>query len=1359
MAELPPAIAKFIADVNEYTEPLNRAIEATQRFADRTDKAALQARQLGIQARESADKAAAAMLEADDAAKRYADGQLDLAAATRAATAAQKAQLRADLDLIALQDAIAKANKRVEDSEASKGKAAEKTGFMEMSMAKKVFTIASYATGAAEPIAAALTVIVGSLASSIASAGLGLGIFGVVAKSVFTTAATAASSAKTAQSSYTSAVTSANLTYQQSIKDAKTHANVLAAQTARTNALKSAEVSRAAALKTAYAGMSKPQIALAHSITAADNEWHAFVNANVSGVSKIITQGLGLLPNIFRMMQPFMAPVEHALSGIISSLSKAIAPAQQFSTTMQDLTHHLGGKLTGAPAGGLAKFMSTMAAQTGPSLSRLGAAIGNLLGMVGHLLEDFAPFAPMVAGGFDKITAAMDRWAGNLPKTAGFQSMITMFKTQGPTIVAILKNLATIAGQFAKDMAGSASNMLWLHYLPQLTAFVAQFMKGNPQLVEWVMNLMMIKSTAGLVFGKISQLTSGMIGLGKGIGSAVSNTSRFVKGFNSVESAASEATGAAGTWGGRLKSVMTGVPFANFVKGFKSADAAAEESTGAMGTFGGKIKAIFSGIGNLGTGLASPFVNFTKGFKSTEAAASDATGVMGTFGGKVSSMFSSIGGAAVSSAGLIKSAFIGAASGLASGFSAAVSAVKSWTIWSKLAAAAAKVWAAAQWLLDAAMDANPIGLIIIAVAALVAIIILCYIHFRVFRDVINDVGRVIKSGFLAAFNWLKGALTDVMNFIKSHWMLIVAIFLGPVAIVAALVISNWTKIYNFCKSVVSGIISFVKSHWQLIVGIIGGPIAEVVLLVVDNWNRIYSFCRSVVSDIISFIKAHWMLIVAIIGGPIAEVAVLLIKYWHDIESAVQSMVSRVISFFHQLGSDILHIAMSWDNMLYDAGRNLIEGLIRGVEGMVGSAVSAVESAGKSIISAAKSVLGVLSPSTEFAYIGKMIGLGLASGIQQNKGQAEAEARVLGRDVTKAAQAGQISASQAKSLQNQIASSITSGLKQTIVSHLQGTAGQVSHAANQLISMVRNSVGTGGLTWSKASPLITWLQKDNDKLQSLAKKRVSIEQQIGQAEAFATSTAQASEGTYTLASAVQNSAGGTNTPTGIIAQLNIDVGQIRQFSANIQKLGRMGLNKDYLSQLIAMGPQQGGPIAAELVSAGAGLIKQVNTAETQINAASTTLGQSAADVMYDSGKSAGQGFLSGLKAQEKSIQAVMSQIANSMVSTIKKELGIHSPSTVMMQHGKMVAEGFAQGIEQGTRRVAQASSTLASAARTGVTGPGVTGSRGSTIQLTVNLKSQTTGEINKQALWTAVQQQTFRYNIRNSGQVTGVMKPA
>lgn len=79
--------------------------------------------------------------------------------------------------------------------------------------------------------------------------------------------------------------------------------------------------------------------------------------------------------------------------------------------------------------------------------------------------------------------------------------------------------------------------------------------------------------------------------------------------------------------------------------------------------------------------------------------------------------------------------------------------------------AATRIWTAVQWLLNVAMSANPIGLIIIGIAALVAAVVYCWNKFAGFRafiltmwDTLKGFGNIIKEYVINRFNEMLSGL-------------------------------------------------------------------------------------------------------------------------------------------------------------------------------------------------------------------------------------------------------------------------------------------------------------------------------------------------------------------------------------------------------------------------------------------------------------------------------------------------------------------------------------------------------------------------------------------------------------------------
>lgn len=67
------------------------------------------------------------------------------------------------------------------------------------------------------------------------------------------------------------------------------------------------------------------------------------------------------------------------------------------------------------------------------------------------------------------------------------------------------------------------------------------------------------------------------------------------------------------------------------------------------------------------------------------------------------------------------------------------------TVASKVARGATLAWSAAQWLLNAALTANPVGLVIAAIAALVAGVVIAYKKSDTFRGIVDGLWAAIKT--------------------------------------------------------------------------------------------------------------------------------------------------------------------------------------------------------------------------------------------------------------------------------------------------------------------------------------------------------------------------------------------------------------------------------------------------------------------------------------------------------------------------------------------------------------------------------------------------------------------------------------
>jgi hypothetical protein len=150
-------------------------------------------------------------------------------------------------------------------------------------------------------------------------------------------------------------------------------------------------------------------------------------------------------------------------------------------------------------------------------------------------------------------------------------------------------------------------------------------------------------------------------------------------------------------------------------------------------------------------------------------------------------------------------------------------------------------WTAIQWLLNAALSANPIGLIVIAIAALVAGVIYAYTHFGWFRTAV----QAAWAGIQAASSWAWN------NILKP-------IFAAVGWYINTVVIPAYRLLWNVVKAVWKGIGAVVSAYWNNILKPIFNLIKWYVgTILVPYFKLLWTVVKTVWNSVGSVIKAVW----------------------------------------------------------------------------------------------------------------------------------------------------------------------------------------------------------------------------------------------------------------------------------------------------------------------------------------------------------------------------------------------------------------------------------------------------------------------------------------------------------------------
>lgn len=314
---------------------------------------------------------------------------------------------------------------------------------------------------------------------------------------------------------------------------------------------------------------------------------------------------------------------------------------------------------------------------------------------------------------------------------------------------------------------------------------------------------------------------------------------------------------------------------------------------------------------------------------------------------------------------------------------------------------------AAQWLFNAALSANPIGIVITLITALVAGLVWFFTQ--------TELGQQIWSAFMT---WLGEAWANIVAVGTAIWEGLGTFFTDLWNGIVSFVTGAWTGFTSWITSAInalsswwngiwSGIGSFFTGLWDGIVNLVVGYVKWYVGTLMSIIGALASWWNGIWSGIGSFFTGLWNRILNIASSVIQSVRSVITNVvgglaswwngvwsgigsffsglWNRIVGTVSSGVNNVIRFVSEIPGRLMSALSGAGNWLVDVGRNIIQGLISGITSMVQTAINAVIDVGSSIINGAKSFLGIHSPSRVFRdEVGQMVGLGLAVGIEDSE---------------------------------------------------------------------------------------------------------------------------------------------------------------------------------------------------------------------------------------------------------------------------------------------------------------------------------------------------------------------------------------
>lgn len=206
----------------------------------------------------------------------------------------------------------------------------------------------------------------------------------------------------------------------------------------------------------------------------------------------------------------------------------------------------------------------------------------------------------------------------------------------------------------------------------------------------------------------------------------------------------------------------------------------------------------------------------------------------------------------------------------------------------------------------------------------------------------DTIGALIAKRWYEFWNTkIGGLLGSVLNLIialvKLIFTAILFVFEWGVKIIRDVWDAAWASVVFIVTGVWNVIVSFLTQVWNLIVDIakvIWGRITQAwnetwsmsSNIVTEIWNTIFSYLRTIWNNIVLLFKTIWSGVNTYFG-----------RLWDDVVKIVSDAWNRITSFFSN----------AW-NILFEAGRNIVGGLIDGMKSQIDGVTAIIESITKRI---------------------------------------------------------------------------------------------------------------------------------------------------------------------------------------------------------------------------------------------------------------------------------------------------------------------------------------------------------------------------------------------------------------------------
>lgn len=238
-----------------------------------------------------------------------------------------------------------------------------------------------------------------------------------------------------------------------------------------------------------------------------------------------------------------------------------------------------------------------------------------------------------------------------------------------------------------------------------------------------------------------------------------------------------------------------------------------------------------------------------------------------------------------------------------------------------------------QWAMNAAMSANPIGIIIVGIAALIGGLVALYKNCEGFRNAVNTAFGTISTAAKYVWEQIKIVWSAVSPFFTKIWEGIKV----AVSVLKVYLIGMFKTAWETIKFCWGNVINFFKTIWETIKGIF----SVVKSVLSGDWQGAWNAIKGIVGTWGGFFSGVWEGIKNVFGSVGDWFGSVFTSAWEMVKNAF----SNVVGFFQGIWDTIKNMFTSIGTTIADgisgAFKSVINAVIKFAGGLINNFIRGI----------------------------------------------------------------------------------------------------------------------------------------------------------------------------------------------------------------------------------------------------------------------------------------------------------------------------------------------------------------------------------------------------------------------------------